>query len=130
MDQPPLVLIVDDDPPTRDLLAQIVADELDARVAVAGDADTARRLTHELRPALILLDMRLPLVSGVDLLRDLRGDPAAVGARIVAVTAIHQAETRAEAEAAGCDDWIDKPFELNEVIERLRRHLDAVREER
>jgi DNA-binding response OmpR family regulator len=127
MDQAPLVLIVDDDAPTRDLLAQIVADELDARTALAGDADTARRLARELRPALILLDMRLPLVSGVDLLRELRGDPATAGAKIVAVTAVHQAETRAEAEAAGCDDWIDKPFELSEVVDRLKRHLDAGR---
>jgi putative two-component system response regulator len=124
MDQAPLVLVVDDDPPTRDLLAQIVTDELEARAVQAGDADTARHLARELRPSLILLDMRLPLVSGVDLCRELRADPATAGARIVAVTAIHHADTRAEAEAAGCDDWIDKPFELNEVVERLRRHLE------
>lgn len=123
MEDAPLVLVVDDDAPTRELLSQIVADELEARTAVARDADTARRLARELKPDLILLDMRLPLVSGVDLCRELRADPATANAKIVAVTAVHQAETRAEAEAAGCDDWIDKPFELVEVVERLRKHL-------
>lgn len=118
------MLIVDDDQPTRELLSQIVADELDARSAVARDAATARRLAHELKPALILLDMRLPLVSGVELCRELRADPAIAGAKIVAVSALHQDQTRAEAEAAGCDDWIDKPFELADVVDKLRQYLE------
>jgi CheY-like chemotaxis protein len=114
------ILICDDEPSLRELMR--VALEGRHRFAEAEDAAEALRLTRELRPDVLLLDVMLPGGSGLDLLQTIRADPELSGTRIVVVSAWASAQDRKRAEDAGADDFLSKPFapeQLVAIVDRL-----------
>jgi len=86
MNRAELILIVEDNEPSR-LLVRDVLEATGYRTAEARTAEEGLRLARESRPALILMDIHLPGMSGVDALQHLRGDPATRGIPVMAVTA-------------------------------------------
>jgi two-component system response regulator HydG len=118
------VLVVDDDPGVRYTLREILESE---GLAVDEAADGAAALARlEASPAeLVVTDLRMPGVDGMELLRRLVGRPGAP--RVVLVTA-HGSERQAvEAMKAGAYDYFKKPFETDELLAVVRRALEAVR---
>jgi CheY-like chemotaxis protein len=114
------ILICDDEPSLRELMR--VALEGSHRFAEAEDAAEALRLTKELRPDVLLLDVMLPGASGLDLLQTIRADPDLSPTRIVVVSAWASAQDRRRAEEAGADAFVPKPFapeQLVAVVDRL-----------
>jgi CheY-like chemotaxis protein len=108
-----LALIADDEPAIRELLASLLADEMGFAVIQVADGTTAlARLLVEL-PDVLVLDHRMPGCDGFEVARRLRADPATRGVPILGISAHAAAE---DALAAGCDRFIRKPFDLDEVV--------------
>jgi CheY-like chemotaxis protein len=104
------ILIVDDNPTNLKLVTYLVrAHGYD--VDTAGDADQAVAAIGANRPALILMDLQLPGVDGLELTRRLKADPATRDIKIVAVTAYAMKGDQEKATAAGCDAYVTKPID-------------------
>ena len=116
------ILVVDDEPENREVLRRLL-ESLGFAVAEAesgrGGIDTAKAW----RPDLILMDLRMPEMDGLEATRALRALPAFQDTPIVAVTAAAFAEDRARALAAGCDVHLAKPVPLETLIETLGTRL-------
>ena len=120
--QPPLVLVVDDDRRVLELL-QIALTPQRFRVITAMDGDEAiRRATAE-RPDLIVLDVRLPRKTGLEVCEYLRHDPDDPQVPIVLLSATADTDARLEGLSRGADDFLAKPFSPRELIARMKRLL-------
>jgi CheY-like chemotaxis protein len=105
------VLIVDDNPQNLKLARLLLASEgYDARTAV--DAEQALTLLEQFQPQLILMDIQLPGMDGLELTRRLKAKPATRGIVIVALTAYAMKGDEEKARAAGCDGYIAKPIDV------------------
>ena len=105
----PTILVVDDEPPILELVRYTLEDE-QIRVLEAADGVQALEVAHAARPDLILLDVQMPRLDGLEVCRRLRADTALGGTRIVMLTAAGQDADRARGVAAGADDYLTKPF--------------------
>jgi putative two-component system response regulator len=121
-ESPPRVLIVEDDPAIRTLLQQVLHLE-GCAVTLAGDGDEGMALASELRPDLILLDIEMPGLSGLDVCRHLKADPATCLTPILLMTGQYETYSRLGAWENGADEFLTKPFHLVEVRARCRSLL-------
>ena len=116
------VLVVDDNATNLKLVAYLVrANGYD--VHTAGDADAALAAIAEHRPQLILMDLQLPGIDGLELTRRLKADPATRDIVIIAVTAYAMKGDQDRARAAGCDDYVTKPIDTRELPGVIAQHL-------
>jgi two-component system alkaline phosphatase synthesis response regulator PhoP len=116
------ILLVEDEPEIVD----IVRDYLERarfRVITAGDGVNALRLARTERPGLLLLDLMLPEMDGLDVVRTLRSDPATSGLPVIMLTARVEETDRLIGLELGADDYITKPFSPREVVARVRAVL-------
>lgn len=114
------LLVVDDEPELRGLLAEyFVRQGFDVRCAA--DAGEARAQIAAARPALVLLDVHLPGENGLTLARSLRESHPGLG--IVMLTTAGEAVDRIVGLELGADDYVAKPFELRELLARVRAVL-------
>jgi putative two-component system response regulator len=116
------ILVVDDDPSVGAALEQILRME-GYRVSRAWNGKAALESVATTRPDLILLDVRMPGVSGFEVCRQIKSDPATSLLPIVIVTGETEFEARMQAWDAGADDFLSKPFHPLEVIARARSLL-------
>jgi len=128
---PMRVLVVDDEPTLADLLSMAMRYE-GWEVRSAGDGLTAVRLAREFRPDAVVLDVMLPDIDGIEVLRRLRADTSSVP--VLFLTARDAVEDRINGLTAGGDDYVTKPFSLEEVVARLpgmmrRAGVSAARED-
>ncbi|WP_229924508.1 response regulator transcription factor [Streptomyces sulfonofaciens] len=115
--RPARVLVVEDEPDLVEVLSGALRYEgFEARTA--GDAATALALAREFRPDAVVLDWMLPDADGLEVLRGLRAELAAVC--VLFLTARDAVEDRIAGITAGADDYVTKPFSLQEVLARLR----------
>jgi two-component system, OmpR family, response regulator MprA len=116
----PRVLVVDDEPPMRTALTRAL--ELEGfGVALAADGDEGLSQISELAPDLVVLDVMMPRLDGMDVCRALRdrGDRTPV----LMLTALDAIANRVEGLEAGADDYLVKPFALEELLARIRALL-------
>jgi two-component system, cell cycle response regulator DivK len=104
------ILIVDDNP-TNLKLARVVLAAEGYEVRVAVDAEEALALLEGFHPRLILMDLQLPGMDGLTLIRLLKEDPATSGVAILALTAYAMKGDEEKARQAGCDGYITKPID-------------------
>ena len=124
----PLVLVVDDMPETRRLIRRVL--ERDRfRVAEADTGESAYAAIVSQRPAAVVLDLRLPGISGLDVARRVRAheDAGLAATPLLACSASVQAEVRAQALQAGCDDFEGKPFDVLAFPARIRDLIERRR---
>jgi two-component system OmpR family response regulator len=114
---PVRVLVVDDEPSLTALLSMALRYE-GWDVKTAGDGRTAIKLAREHRPDVVVLDMMLPDIGGLDILHRMRSDTPDLP--ILFLTARDAVEDRVAGLTAGGDDYVTKPFSLEEVVARLR----------
>jgi two-component system cell cycle response regulator DivK len=120
------ILIVED----NDKNMTLARDILQARGYATLEAVTGEdgvRIAVERRPELVLMDIQLPGINGIEALRRLRADAATAAIPVVAVTASVMATDRRQITDAGFDGYIGKPINLKEFLETVRRVLDAPR---
>jgi two-component system response regulator RegX3 len=122
MADPPLILVVDDEQSYRDALAVALQRE-GFLVETAADGPDAIERFDATRPALVLLDVMLPKISGIDVCRELR---ARSRVPIIMVTARNAEIDAVVGLEVGADDYVTKPFRLRELIARVRASLRRV----
>lgn len=116
------ILIVDDNPTNLKLVAYLVrANGYEVHTAI--DADAALSAVRAFAPKLILMDLQLPGVDGLELTRRLKTDPETRGIVIVALTAFAMKGDQEKALAAGCDDYVTKPIDTRALPGLIARHL-------
>jgi CheY-like chemotaxis protein len=119
---PPTVLIVEDNADNRDIYRTIL--EFHAfTVLEAEDGADGIAIAQAERPDLILMDISIPIIDGLDATRRLKQDPATAAIPIVALTAHAQREDEMRAMEAGCDSYLAKPVEPHRVVAEVRRLL-------
>jgi two-component system, OmpR family, phosphate regulon response regulator PhoB len=122
----PRILIVEDEASLQELLAYNL-ERAGFAVEQAYDADEARTMIAEQAPDLVLLDWMLPYMSGLELCRQLRRQPVTANLPIVMLTARVEERDRLHGLDTGADDYITKPFSVDELIARVRAVLRRIR---
>jgi CheY-like chemotaxis protein len=116
------ILIVDDDPSIRRLIATTLEDISGYRLEEAGDGAEAVSQALEAQPEIVFLDVDMPGVDGIDACRRLRSDPATAGATIVMLTGDSGPQAEHGALQAGADLFLTKPFSplhLLRLVDRI-----------
>jgi DNA-binding response OmpR family regulator len=103
------LLIVDDEDGVR-ALVRMTLDSGRYEIIEAREGNEALALAREHRPALVLLDVMLPDISGLDVCREMKGDPDLAATTVVMLTARAQTTDLGDAEEAGADGYFTKPF--------------------
>jgi CheY-like chemotaxis protein len=115
------ILIVEDVELNRDLLVQLLEEEYE--IVTATDGASGITLAGRERPDLILMDLSLPVMDGWEATRRLKAEEATRAIPIIALTAHAMRGDEEQARACGCDDYLTKPIDEDQLFERLARHL-------
>ncbi len=116
----PRVLIVEDEPDNQEIVRAVVEDMVGCSAVLASDGLEALDRASEERPSLVLLDLMLPRLDGYEVARRLKRDPLTRDVPIIAITALARPKDRVRATEAGCDDYVDKPFDLDLLEKKIR----------
>jgi two-component system, cell cycle response regulator DivK len=116
------ILLVEDNEMNRDMLSRRLV-KRGYEVVVAVDGQEGVQKARAEAPALVLMDMSLPVLDGWEATRELRADPATRAIPVIALTAHAMAGDREKALAAGCDDFDTKPIELERLLGKIEALL-------
>lgn len=116
------VLVIEDEDNIALALQYVIQKEGHQYFRVSNGAEGERAI-EDIRPHLILLDIMLPEVSGYDICRSVRGRAGHAATKIIMMTARGSAYQRDRAKEAGADEFLAKPFSLDELRAKLRSHL-------
>jgi len=128
MDRRPVVLHVEDNASNRKLVELVAAQCPGIRLVEAETGVAGIELARELRPALVLLDLRLPDISGEQVLHRLLADPATADLHVVLISAEARPVEATRLVAAGADAYLVKPIDvvqLRELFESMATAADA-----
>jgi CheY-like chemotaxis protein len=118
-----VILLIEDSEDNRGLIRQLVVDHMELPLAEAEDGAVGLRMARELVPRMILMDLSLPEINGWDLTATLKADPGLAHIPIVAITAHAMAGDEARARAAGCDAFMTKPVDLDQLEAMIVSYL-------
>ena len=114
------ILLVDDDAVFSTYLMEIItAADPTIQVKRASDGFEAGQLSEAFRPQLVVLDLQMPRVDGIELCRRLRASPATMTARIIMLSGALTKENIAAAQAAGADQWLEKGTPRAEILKAV-----------
>ena len=119
-----MILIVEDNPANMKLTSLLVRNASHA-VLSAVDAETGLTLAREHHPDLILMDIQLPGMDGLEATAVLKGDPATSAIPVIALTAMAMKDDQEKSRLAGCDAYIAKPLRYQELYAAIDRLLPA-----
>jgi len=120
----PTILLVEDNELNRDMLSRrLVRKGYD--VLIAEDGAKGLSAATDGKPDLILMDMSLPVLDGWEATRRLKAEPQTRAIPVIALTAHAMSSDREKAVAAGCDDYDTKPVELERLLAKIERLLQA-----
>ncbi len=117
------VLIVEDEPDIAGLIKHTLERSADADAEIVGSGDAALNAVASRPPDLIILDLNLPVLSGVEVCRILRGRSEGRHVPIIMLTARTTEQDRVSGLELGADDYVTKPFSLRELLARIRAVL-------
>jgi CheY-like chemotaxis protein len=116
------ILLVEDNEMNRDMLSRRL-EKRGFEIAMAVDGQQGIEMAGSEDPALILLDMSLPVMDGWEAARHLKGDPDTADVPIIALTAHAMAGDREKAIEAGCDDYDTKPIDFKRLLGKIEALL-------
>jgi two-component system cell cycle response regulator DivK len=118
------ILVVEDQDDNRQILRDLLTSaDFEVIEAVDGEAGLAAAAAH--RPDLILMDIQLPGIDGYEATRRLKADAALHEIPIIVVTSYALAGDDDKARAAGCDDYISKPYSPRQLLAKVREYLSS-----
>jgi excisionase family DNA binding protein len=113
------VLLVDDDPDLVDMMSKVLEDDGRFEVRIAANGFDAGMMVKEYRPDLIVLDVMLPDINGKEVCQRVRADNTLEDVRIICISGMIEDDKIQELKDAGADDFLHKPFEIEELIDRM-----------
>ena len=117
------ILVVDDEADSRRILRDLLA-STDYEMTEAVNGEQALAAVAKQRPDLILMDIQMPVLDGYEATRRIKADPALKDVPIIVVTSYAlSGGDEAMARAAGCDDFVPKPFSPRQLLARIRKLL-------
>ena len=120
-DRATLVLIAEDEPDNREIMRTVAEELLGCRVILASDGETAVKLAAELQPAVILMDLMMPVLDGFEAIQRLKSDERTAAIPVIAITALGRTTDRQRALDTGAEGYVSKPFDLDELARTLKR---------
>src|SRR5438067_13664303 len=116
------VLVVDDIAANRNVLGETLEKE-NYEVLLAPDGEAALKVSEKARPDIILLDIMMPGIDGLETCRRLKAHPATCAIPVIFISAQNETKSMVDGFKAGGVDYITKPFRTDEVLIRVRTHL-------
>jgi len=116
------ILVVEDQEDNRQIIRDMLA-TVDYEITEAADGEQALAAIAKERPDLILMDIQLPVMDGYTATRRIKADPALRSIPIIAVTSYALSGEEKNARAAGCDDYVPKPFSPRQLLAKIRHYL-------
>ena len=123
------ILVVEDNPANMKL-AEFLLRKAGHEVLAAEDAPAGIALARAQLPDLVLMDVQLPGMDGLEATRALKSDPATRAVKVIALTAFAMKGDEEKMRSAGCDGYIAKPFQYQEFLARIEAALRAAEEPR
>lgn len=124
----PLILVVDDNADMREHLASILQNEYNVRTAANG-MEALHKL-KEIKPDLVLTDVMMPILNGIDLLKQIKEHPPTSGIPVIILTARAGEESKIEGYETGADDYLVKPFSSRELLARIKTQIKVTHSRR
>lgn len=118
------VLLVDDDTELVELMSKVLEEDGRFEVRVASNGFDAGMMVKEYRPDLIVLDVMLPDINGKEVCHRVRSDPSLEDVRILCISGMVEEDKIHELKLAGADDFLHKPFDIEELIDRMCAQLE------
>jgi two-component system phosphate regulon response regulator PhoB len=115
----PIVLIVDDDIQTTRLLSSLIEKAGYEAVAV-NDSMKAAQTAKDIKPDLVLMDIMMPHINGIELCRLFKADPDLKGIPVFMVSALGDTGTMKDSQNAGAQDFIKKPFQAKDLQKKIK----------
>jgi two-component system cell cycle response regulator DivK len=116
------ILVVDDQPDNRRIIRDMLA-RTDYEITEAENGEEALAAIAKQRPDLILMDIQLPIMDRYTAVSRIKGDPALRSIPTIAVTSYALNGEEKKARAAGCNDYVPKPFSPRALLAKIRQHL-------
>ena len=116
------ILVVEDQPDGRQIIRDMLAGT-DYEITEAENGEEALVAIAKQRPDLILMDIQLPIMDGYTATSQIKADPALRSIPIIAVTSYALAVEEKKARAAGCDDYVTKPFSPRQLLAKIRQYI-------
>ena len=113
------IFIVDDNPANTKMLRQVIEDQGFGAILVFNDPEEALREFHRLKPNLVLLDLLMPKLSGIDFLKQIENEVQSADVAVIILTASQDEASKMNALSMGAQDYIAKPFNVNETLQRI-----------
>jgi len=120
------ILVVEDQADTRQIIRDMLA-STDYEITEAENGHEALVAIAKQRPDLILLDIQLPIMDGYAAVSRIKSDPALRSIPIIAVTSYALDGEEKKARAAGCDDYVPKPFSPRQLLAKIRLYMPPAR---
>ena len=119
------ILIVDDSPLNLKLIRVLLQSE-GYLIRTASEGNEALSILNSFKPKLVLMDIQLPGIDGLEVTRRIKANPDTQGIVVVALTASAMKGDEEKALSAGCDGYVTKPFTNQKMLSCIREYLDAV----
>src|SRR5271154_566738 len=116
------ILVVEDQEDNRQILRDLLGSAGYA-MSEAGDGEAGVAAAKAQRPDLILMDIQLPIMDGYEATRRIKANPALRAIPIIVVTSYALSGDEDKARAAGCDDYIAKPYSPRQMLAKIKEHL-------
>jgi two-component system cell cycle response regulator DivK len=116
------ILVVEDQEDNRRIVRDLLT-TTDYEVTEAENGEEALAAVAKQRPDLILMDIQLPVMDGYEATRRIKADPALRTIPIIAVTSYALSGDEEKARAAGCDDFVPKPYSPRQLLAKIRKYL-------
>jgi len=116
------ILVVEDQPDNRQIIRDMLAGT-DYEITEAEDGEQALTAVKKERPDLILMGVQLPIMDGYEATRRIKADVLLRSIPISAVTSYALGGEEKKARAAGCDDYVPKPFSPRQLLAKIRQYL-------
>ena len=116
------ILVVEDQPDNRRIIRDMLA-PTDYEITEAENGEQALTAIAKQRPDLILMDIQLPVMDGYTATSRIKADPALRSIPIIAVTSYVLSGEEKKARAAGCDDYVPKPYSPRQLLPKIRQYI-------